>query len=58
MINYGISLIAAAQELASKPETMNMPSLQNAICRKYGIFLDSMTEDEIKEFERIINEYL
>lgn len=51
---YANSKLAAAAELARRPEAQNSPSLQDKICRSYGIFLDSMTDDEISEFENLI----
>lgn len=57
VMDYAFSKLAAAKELASKPETRNMPSSQNATCREYGVFLDNMTSDEIAEFNRLIEDF-
>lgn len=54
-INYALSKLAAARELARNP---NNYSLQDSICRKHGIFLDSMTQDEKEEFCRIVEEFM
>lgn len=53
---YANAKLAAARELARRPETRDDSSLQNEICRKHGVFLDSMTDDEISEFEGMIND--
>ena len=57
-INYALSKLAAARELAQNPRSNNNYSLQNNICRKHGIFLDSMTQDEKEEFCRIVEEFM
>lgn len=57
-INYALSKLAAARELARNPKSNNNYSLQDSICRKYGIFLDSMTRDELEEFCRIVEEFM
>lgn len=54
---YAAAKLAAAEELAHRPDAQNNPTLQNEICRTYGIFLDSMTDDEIYEFEQLIQSY-
>lgn len=54
---YIHSKIAAAQELANRPEAQDDESLQYEICRKHGVFLDCMTDDEFSEFERLVQEY-
>ena len=51
---YGTSKLAAARELARNPNYF----LQDSICRKHGIFLDSMTQDEKEEFYRIVEEFI
>lgn len=55
---YGASKLAAARELARNPKSNNNYSLQDSICRKHGIFLDSMTQDEKEEFCRIVEEFM
>lgn len=55
---YANSKLAAAMELARTPEAANDPSLQDEICRNYGIFLESMTDDEILELESLVRSYL
>ena len=57
-INYALSKLAAAKELAQNPRSNNNYSLQDSICRKHGVFLDSMTQDEKEEFCRIVEEWL
>lgn len=54
---YTGSFELAARELASKPWVMNDPSQQEQICRKYGIFLDNITDDEINILSRMVEEY-
>ncbi len=54
---YVNAKIAAARELARRPETMCNPSLQDEICRSYGVFIDSMTDDEVDEFEHLIESF-
>lgn len=54
---YTGSFELAARELASKPWVMNDPSQQEQICRKYGIFLDNITDDEVIMLSRMIEEY-
>lgn len=57
-INYALSKLAAARELARNPKSNNNYSLQDSICRKHGIFLDSMARDELEEFARIVEEFM
>ena len=57
-INYALSKLAAAKELAQNPRSNNNYSLQDSICRRHGIFLDSMTIDELEEFARIVEEFM
>lgn len=57
-INYALSKLAAARELARNPNSNNNYSLQDSICRKHGIFLESMTIDELEEFARIVEEFM
>ena len=54
---YTSSFELAARELASKPWVMNDPSQQAQICRKYGVFLDNITDDEDIMLSRMIEEY-
>lgn len=54
---YTGSFELAARELASKPWVMNDPSQQEQICRKYGIFLDNITDDEVIMLSRMVEEY-
>lgn len=54
---YTGSFELAARELASKPWVMNDPSQQAQICRKYGVFLDNITDDEVIMLSRMIEEY-
>ena len=55
---YGASKLAVARELARNPNSNNNYSLQDSICRRHGIFLDSMTQDEKEEFCRIVEEFI
>ena len=55
---YGASKLAAARELARNPDSDNNYPLQDSICRKHGIFLESMTIDELEEFARIVEEFM
>ena len=57
-INYALSKLAAARELARNPNSNNNYPLQDSICRKHGIFLESMTIDELEEFARIVEEFM
>lgn len=54
---YTGSFELAARELARTPEAQDNPYLQASICRKYGIFLDNITDDEIEMLSRIVEEY-
>ncbi len=54
---YAAAKLAAAKELANRPDAQYNSTLQNEICREYGIFLDNMTDDEISEFEHLIQSY-
>lgn len=51
---YAGSFELAARELAAHPEAQDDADLQDAICRKYGIFLDNITDDEAKELSRMV----
>lgn len=55
---YANSMLAAAIELARTPEAATNLALQDKICRKYGVFTDMMTDDEIHEFENLIRSFL
>lgn len=55
---YANSKLAAAMELARRPEAARNPDLQDEICRHYGIFLDSMTDDEIAELSALVQSYI
>ena len=57
-INYALSKLAAARELARNPKSNNNYPLQDYICRKHGVFLESMTQDEKEEFCRIVEEFM
>lgn len=54
---YTGSFELAARELARHPEAQNDEHLQDAICRRYGIFLDNITDDEAEMLSRMIEEY-
>lgn len=56
-INYAGSFLLAAQELAKTPLAQNDEALQTSICRKYGIFLDSITDAEAYMLSRLVEEY-
>lgn len=56
--SYIVSLDRAAQELANTPSSNNSYAEQEKICRKYGIFLDNITEDEREYLQRQVNEYV
>lgn len=53
-MNFTLSMLAAANDLRNRPEAQNNPSLQDEICRSYGIILEALTDDEISELERLI----
>lgn len=55
---YANSLIAAAIELAHTHEAVDNEELQNEICHKYGVFIESMTDDELQEFEHLIEKFI
>lgn len=54
---YAISFDNAAQELARTPMAQNDEALQDAICRKHGVFLDNITDDEIRHLELLVEKY-
>lgn len=47
----------AARALAKYPEAQYDATLQDAICRRYGIFLDNITDDEAEMLSRMVEEY-
>lgn len=49
--------LAAAMELARIPEARGNSTLQDEVCRSFGIPFSSMTNDEIAEFQRLIHSY-
>lgn len=55
---YALSFELAARELARHPETNNDFPSQYEICRKYGVFLDSLTNDEKKHLESLVEDFL
>lgn len=57
MKNYLFSIDAAARELANYPEAQNDADLQEAICRKHGVFLDCITDDEAEMLSRLVEQY-
>ena len=48
---YINAFVLAAMELARNPASQYDADLQEAICRRYGIFLDNITDDEAEEIE-------
>lgn len=57
MKNYFFSLDAAAIELANTPQAQDDAALQDAICRKHGVFLDCITDDEVEYLSRLVEAY-
>lgn len=57
MTLHYLSFLAAAQELAQVPLSAYTVEVQTSICRKHGIFLDSLTDDEFEMFNNIAKEY-
>lgn len=57
MKNYFFSLDATARELANTPQAQDDETLQAAICRKHGVFLDCITDDEAEYLSRLVEEY-
>jgi hypothetical protein len=51
-------MMAAAKELAQRPETSGNIAAQNRICRKYGIYIEDMTKSELDYFSSLINDFL
>lgn len=56
-LGYTGSFELAARELARVPEAQFDENLQEAICRRYGIFLDNITDDEAEMLSRMVEEY-
>ena len=54
---YTGSFELAARELARTPLASESYEPQDLICRKYGVFLDSLTDDEINMLSRMVEEY-
>lgn len=54
---YTGSFELAARELARTPSASKNYELQDLICRKYGVFLDNLTDDEINMLSRMVEEY-
>ena len=54
---YTGSFELAARELARTPSASESYELQDLICRKYGVFLDNLTDDEIIMLSRMVEEY-
>lgn len=54
---YTGSFELAARELARTPSASESYELQDLICRKYGVFLDNLTDDEINMLSRMVEEY-
>lgn len=55
---YTGSFELAARELAKTPSAIKDYELQDLICRKYGIFLENLTDDEFEWLNRTVNEIL
>lgn len=56
-IAYTGSFELAARELVNRPEAQGNEELQDSICRKYGIFLDSITDEEAAILCSMIKNY-
>lgn len=54
---YTGSFELAARELARTRAADNNPILQAQICKKYGIFLDNITDDEVTILCKMVEEY-
>lgn len=54
---YTGSFELAAGELAKTPEAQDDFDLQAKICRKYGIFLENITDDEVEMLSRMVEEF-
>lgn len=51
------AMIAAARDLANHPEAQDDEIMQAIICGNYGIFLDRLTDDEVKELSRLVESF-
>lgn len=51
---YAGSFELAARELIRHPEAQYDAALQYAICAKYGILLDNITDDEVHYLEMLV----
>lgn len=56
-IIYTGSFELAARELAGRPEAQGNEELQDIICRKYGIFLDNVTDEEAAMLCSMVENY-
>lgn len=56
-VSYSKSFDAAAMELAEMPEAQYNRDIQDAVCRKYGIILDDLTDDELYSLSRLVERY-
>lgn len=54
---YQNAFVAAAGELASCYAAQYDEALQAAICRKHGIFLEDLTDDEFHHLESLVQEF-
>ena len=54
---YTGSFELAARELARTPLASESHELQDLICRKYGVFLENLTDDEVIMLSRMVEEY-
>lgn len=54
---YTGSFELAARELARTPLASKSYELQDLICRKYGVFLNNLTDDEVIMLSRMVEEY-
>lgn len=54
---YGGSLYCIAAELARRSDR-NEKRVQKAICMKYGLPLENMTDSEVKQINQMVNEML
>lgn len=58
MVRYQyLSLLAAAREIAAIPSEEADYMEAKTICRKYGIYLESLTSDEISILNSLIAEF-
>lgn len=54
---YANAFNLAAMDLARHPKAQYDEALQAAICRRYGIFLDNITDSEAKYLSRLVEKY-